>query len=67
MRIRIGLWQDVDLDKMREWMKENDYQDSDYTTDQDVIDYLHNRMSEDIDTMVKLNEVYENITYEEMS
>jgi hypothetical protein len=65
MKIRLGLWQVVDIDEMRNLlMLDPDVPEN--MSDEDILDYLYARMSEDIDKMVRLDDVSSYIMHEEI-
>jgi hypothetical protein len=65
MKVRLGLWQEIDIDEMRNLlMLDPDIPEA--MTDEDILDYLYARMSEDIDKMVRLSDVGSYIMHEEI-
>jgi hypothetical protein len=65
MKVRLGLWQVIDIDEMRNLlMLDPDVPEN--MSDEDILDYLYARMSEDIDRMVRLDDVSSYIMHEEM-
>lgn len=65
MKVRLGLWQVIDIDEMRNLlMLDPDIPEA--MTDEDILDYLYARMSEDIDKMVRLSDVGSYIMHEEI-
>jgi hypothetical protein len=65
MKIRLGLWQVVDIDEMRNLLMLDPDVPEDMSNE-DIIDYLYARMSEDIDRMVRLEDVDSYIMHEEI-
>jgi hypothetical protein len=65
MKIRLGLWQVVDIDEMRNLLMLDPDVPEDMSNE-DIIDYLYARMSEDIDKMVRLEDVDSYIMHEEI-
>jgi hypothetical protein len=65
MKIRLGLWQVVDIDEMRNLLMLDPDVPEDLSNE-DIIDYLYARMSEDIDRMVRLEDVDSYIMHEEI-
>ena len=65
MKVRLGLWQEIDIDEMRNLlMLDPDIPEA--MSDEDILDYLYARMSEDIDKMVRLSDVGSYIMHEEI-
>ena len=65
MKVRLGLWQVIDIDEMRNLlMLDPDVPEN--MSDEDILDYLYARMSEDIDKMVRLDDVSSYIMHEEI-
>ena len=65
MKVRLGLWQVIDIEEMRNLlMLDPDVPEA--MTDEDILDYLYARMSEDIDRMVRLDDVNSYIMHEEI-
>ncbi len=65
MKVRLGLWQEIDIDEMRNLLM-LDPDIPEVMTDEDILDYLYARMSEDIDKMVRLSDVGSYIMHEEI-
>jgi hypothetical protein len=65
MKIRLGLWQVIDIDEMRNLLMLDPDVPEDMSNE-DIIDYLYARMSEDIDRMVRLEDVDSYIMHEEI-
>jgi hypothetical protein len=65
MKIRLGLWQVVDIDEIRNLLMLDPDVPEDMSNE-DIIDYLYARMSEDIDKMVRLEDVDSYIMHEEI-
>ena len=64
MKVRISLEQTIDIDEaMSNDIEFEMYGPKDMSND-DTVDYLMARFAEDIDTMVKYNEVLDNISVE---
>ena len=65
MKVRLGLWQEIDIDEIRNLlMLDPDVPEN--MSDEDILDYLYARMSEDIDKMVRLDDVSSYIMHEEI-
>jgi len=64
MKIRLGVWQDIDLDEARINLGDDDPFIPENMSDDDVIDYLYARLIEDINTMVIQNDLADIITHE---
>ena len=57
---KVGIYYEVNTDDVR---NNDDLIPSD-TSDEDILDYAINRFIEDVDYMVKYNEVKDNVSYE---
>jgi hypothetical protein len=65
MKVRLGLWQEIDINEIRNLlMLDPDVPEN--MSDEDILDYLYARMSEDIDKMVRLDDVSSYIMHEEI-
>jgi hypothetical protein len=57
---KVGIYYEVNTDEVRN----NDDLIPNDTSDEDILDYAINRFVEDVDYMVKYNEVKDNVSYE---
>ena len=57
---KVGIYYEVNTDEVRN----NDDLIPNDTRDEDILDYAINRFVEDVDYMVKYNEVKDNVSYE---
>ena len=65
-KIRLGIWLDIDTDEAKKEMLDDDELTPADITKDDVIDYLTNRMIEDINTMAINDELQFLIRCEEI-
>lgn len=64
MKIRVGIWQEIDLDELRNTLGDDDPFISEDMSDEQLIEYLYDRMIEDINTMVISNDLADVMNHE---